>query len=71
MALVCKSLGDWYHDNQQYQQALECYKDEAKAFERLGNRLETAKAHRMVGEMFMLLEQFEDALKHELIYLSK
>lgn len=71
MALACKSLGDYYHEHQQYAQALECYQEEAAAFERLSNRLETSKAHRMIGEMYMLLEKFDDALKHELIYLSE
>lgn len=71
LALACKSLGDYYHESQQYAKALESYQEEAAAFERLGDRLETSKAHRMIGEMFMLLEQFDDALKHELIYLSK
>lgn len=69
--MACKNLGDYYQENQQYAKALECYQEEAAAFERLGNRLETSKAHRMIGEMFMLLEQFDDALKHELIYLSE
>lgn len=72
IAVTSKSLGDWYHEHQKYQQALDCYIDEAKAYEQLGiNKLEIAKANRMIGEMFMLLENFDDALKHELIYLSK
>lgn len=71
LAVACNSLGDWYHENQQYENALECYKEEAKAYEKLGKRLEKSRAHRMIGEICMLLEQFEDALKHELIYLSE
>lgn len=69
--MACKSLGDYYHEHQQYEQALECYQEEAAAFDRLKKRLETSKAHRMIGEMFMLLEKFDNALKHELIYLSE
>lgn len=71
LAVAYKNLGDWYHENQQYENALECYQEEADVYESLGKRLEKAKAHRMVGEMYMLLEKFEDALKHELIYLCK
>lgn len=71
LAVVCKSLGDWYHENQQYDKALECYKEEADVHQSLGNNLEKAKAHRMIGEMFMLLENYDEALKHEQIYLSK
>lgn len=71
LAQACKSLGDWYHENHQYEKALECYKEEAKVYESMGKRFEKSKAHRMIGEMYMLLENFDDALKHELIYLSK
>lgn len=70
LAVACKNLGDWYHENQQYENALECYKEEAKAYELLGKRMEKSKAHRMIGEMYMLLENFDEALKHELVYLS-
>lgn len=71
LAVAHKNLGDWYHENQQYEKALECYKDEANVYESMGKRLEKAKAHRMIGEMYMLLEQFDDALKYELSYLSE
>lgn len=71
LALACKNLGDCYHENHQYEKALECYKEEAKVYESLSKRLENSKAHRMIGEMYMLLEQFENALKHELVYLSQ
>lgn len=71
LAVACKNLGDWYHENQQYENALECYKEEANAYELLGKRLEKSKAHRMIGEMYMLLEKFDKALEHELVYLSK
>lgn len=71
LAVACKNLGDCYHENQQYEKALECYKEEAAVYESLGQRFEKSKAHRMIGEMYMLLENFDDALKHELIYLSK
>lgn len=70
LAAACKSLGDWYHENQEYEKALECYNEEAGVHKSLGNRLENSKAHRMIGEMYMLLEKFDEALKHELIYLS-
>lgn len=70
LVVVCKNLGDLYHEHQQYEQALECYKEEANTYEILGKRLEKSKAHRMIGEMYMLLENFDEALKHELIYLS-
>lgn len=71
LAVACHNLGDWYQENQKYENALNCYRDEAAAYEELGKRIERARAHRMIGEMFMLLENFEKALEHELIYLSE
>lgn len=70
LAVVCKNLGDLYHENQQYEDALQCYKEEAEVYETMGKRFEKSKAYRMIGEMYMLLENFDEALKHELIYLS-
>lgn len=71
LAIAYKNLGDWYHENQQFENALGCYKEEAGVYDSLGKRLEKARAHRMIGEMCMLLENFDDALEHELIYLSE
>lgn len=70
LATVCKNLGDYYHENQQYENALDAYSEEATFYERLGKDMEKARAHRMVGEMYMLLENFDDAMKHEKIYLG-
>lgn len=71
LAVACNNLGDWYQDNQDYENALKCYREEAAAYDDLGKPMERARAHRMIGEMFMLLENFEKALEHELIYLSE
>ena len=64
------NLGNFYHENRQYEKALIEYKDEAKAYKNLGKELDEAKSHRMIGEMHMLLGEFEEALNHEKIYLS-
>lgn len=71
LAVACHNLGDWYQENQDYENALNSYREEAAAYDDLGMRIERARAHRMIGEMFMLLENFEKALEHELIYLSE
>lgn len=70
MAVVCKSLGDYYHENQKFENALDAYTEEARSYERLGKMMEKARAHRMIGEMYMLLENFDDAMKHEKMYLG-
>lgn len=71
LATVCKNLGDYYHENQQLENALDAYTEEANAYGRLGKVMEKARAHRMIGEMYMLLENFGDAMKHEKIFLCK
>lgn len=71
LAVACHNLGNLYQENQDYENALANYREEATAYEELQMRMEEARAHRMIGEMFMLLDDFEKALDHELIYLSK
>lgn len=71
LALACKNLGNWYHENQDYNKALENYREEAEAYQILGKPMEKAIAHRMIGEVYMLLEDFDQALQHERIYLSE
>lgn len=71
LAIACKNIGDFYHENQQYDKALDEYTEEARVYERLGKNMENARAHRMIGEMYMLLENFNDAIKHEELYLGK
>lgn len=70
LAVTCNSLGDHYHENQQYENALDAYTEEARSYERLKKPMDKARAHRMIGEIYMLLENFDDALKHEKIYLG-
>lgn len=71
LAIACKNIGDFHHENQQYENALDAYTEEARIYERLGKNMEKARAHRMIGEMYMLLENFNDAIEHEQIYLGK
>lgn len=71
LAVACHNLGDWYQENQDYENALHSYKEEAATYGDLGMRIERARAHRMIGEMFMLQENFDKALEHELVYLSE
>lgn len=46
------------------------FKDEANKYEELGNKMEKAKSHRMIGEMHMLMGEFTKALQNEMIYLN-
>lgn len=71
LAVACHNLGSWYQENQEYEDALKNYREEAGIYAALSKRMEEARAHRMVGEVFMLLGDYEKALQHELIYLSE
>lgn len=71
LAQVCRKLGDMYAENQKYHDALDHYREETKAYGNLKMPLDAARANRMMGEMYMLLENFDEALKHGLNYLSE
>lgn len=60
-----------YAENQKYHDALEHYREEAKAFGSLKLPLDAARANRMMSEMYMHIENFDEALKYGLKYLSE
>lgn len=71
MAQTCNHLGDFYNQQGRYQCAVKEYEEEAILYSKLGKQLEMAKAHRMVGEMYMLLSDFDNAKSQINTYLSK
>lgn len=64
-------LGEYYNGNGKFDKALPEFKEAAKIFKDLGKNLQMATAQRMVGEMYMLMDQFDQALKYVNAYLSK
>lgn len=71
LAMACNWLGDFYNQQGRYQNAVKEYQEEANIYGRMGKKLEMAKAHRMIGEMYMLLCEFNRANEHINDYLSK
>lgn len=71
VAISCKQLGDYYNECGKYNEAANEYKEEATIYASMGKELETAKAKRMLGEMFMLLLDYDAAKDHINDYLSK
>ncbi|XP_055384111.1 tonsoku-like protein [Condylostylus longicornis] len=73
IAEACNNLGDFYNQSGRYLEAAKEYEEEALLYEKLGTNfvLPKSKAHRMVGEMFMLLSEFENALKYVNLYLKQ
>ncbi|XP_061393447.1 tonsoku-like protein [Musca vetustissima] len=61
LAQTCNHLGDFYNQQGRYQNAVKEYEEEAILYSKMGKQLEMAKAHRMVGEMYMLLSDFDNA----------
>ncbi|XP_023293316.2 tonsoku-like protein [Lucilia cuprina] len=70
LAIACNNLGDFYNQQGRYQNAVKEYQEEASIYARMGKKLETAKAHRMVGEMYMLLCEFDHGKEHINDYLK-
>lgn len=71
MAISCNQLGDFYNQQGKYNEAVKEYKQEAQIYTSMGKELETAKAKRMVGEMFTLLCDYDAAKDHINDYLSE
>ncbi|XP_062553692.1 tonsoku-like protein [Armigeres subalbatus] len=70
LAETCRKLGDLYCDRGEHLKALNEYKLVAKAFHNLKMPMDVGRANRLVGEMFMLLDEFEKALQYEKVYLD-
>ncbi|CAH4028837.1 unnamed protein product [Pieris brassicae] len=64
-AEACNDLATYYYKNTRYSDALDEYKNEAAVCKELGLRMEWGTCNRMIGEMFMLLAEFDKALKYE------
>lgn len=65
LAEACNDLATFYYKHNRYDDALEEYKHEAGICKDLGLRLEWATCNRMIGEMYMLMAEFDKALKYE------
>lgn len=70
LAQACKNLGDYYTQEGDYKKALKEYRQEADIHNRSKNKLKHAVANRWIGESYMALEEFDEALKHVETYLS-
>jgi tetratricopeptide (TPR) repeat protein len=55
---------------EQYEKAVEEFKEASEIFRRNKMKMDEAKTHRFWGEALLLLRQYKEALKHENIYLK-
>ncbi|XP_060802573.1 tonsoku-like protein [Amyelois transitella] len=70
LAEACNDLATFYYKHNRYSDALEEYKNEASITKELGLKLEWGTCNRMIGEMYMLMAEFEKALKYEERHLA-
>ncbi|EDW40606.1 GM24993 [Drosophila sechellia] len=70
VAVSCNQLGDFYNQHGKYTDAVREYVQEAQIYASMGKELETAKAKRMVGEMYTLLCDYDAAKDHINDYLK-
>ncbi|XP_035784700.1 tonsoku-like protein [Anopheles albimanus] len=69
LAETCERLGELYKEREEHQRALNEYKLAAKAYEKLNRRMERGLAFRMIGEMYLMLGQFKEALQNVQAYM--
>ncbi|XP_063382703.1 tonsoku-like protein [Cydia fagiglandana] len=69
-AEACNDLATYYYKKNRYADALDEYRTEASVCKELGLRMEWGTCNRMIGEMYMLLAEFDKALKYEKRHLA-
>ncbi|XP_047026936.1 tonsoku-like protein [Helicoverpa zea] len=70
LAEAYNDLASFYYKHNRYNDALDEYKSEAAICKELGLRMEWGTCNRMIGEMYMLLAEFDKALKYEERHLA-
>lgn len=70
LAEIVKELGDVYFENSKYEEALQEYTQQLEICNILGDKLNIAIAHRMIGEIHVNIGTYEEALNHQNLYLE-
>lgn len=71
LSQVSKELGDMYFETGRLKDALLEYNDQLNACEALSEKLNCAIAHRMIGEVYASLGDYDEALTHQMLHLGK
>ncbi|XP_052859666.1 tonsoku-like protein [Anopheles cruzii] len=69
LAETCQRLGELYQEREEHQRALNEFKLAAKAYDKLDRRMDRGLAYRMVGEMYLMMGQFKEALQNVQAYM--
>lgn len=70
LAEITKTLGDMYFESEQPTKALQEYTEQLNICENLQDKLNSAIAHRMIGEVHASLGDYERALIHQNLHLE-
>lgn len=67
---MCNKLGNHYMHESKYQNALGEFRQESNIYQALDKKMDHGRANRMIGEVYVLMGKYKDALKHEDLYLK-
>ncbi|KAL6261180.1 hypothetical protein P5V15_008704 [Pogonomyrmex californicus] len=70
LAEITETLAGMYFENERLKEALREYKEQLNVCEELQDKLRCAIAHRMIGEVYAKLGDYEQALMHQNLYLE-
>jgi tetratricopeptide (TPR) repeat protein len=67
---ACNKLGNYFMNANQLDNALTQFKEESSIHKKLNRKIDFAKANRLIGEVYMSMGRYKDALTHEDVYLK-
>lgn len=70
MADSCNKLGNFYVSKSDLTRALREFKEESSIYKDVGKKMDYGRANRMIGEVYILMENYAEALKHEELFLK-
>ena len=70
LADSCHKLGDFYVSKFDLSRALREFQEESSIYQDEGKKMDYGRANRMIGEVFILMEKYAEALKHEELFLK-
>lgn len=71
LATACIDLGTYYFRTGKYESAIEEFLVVAKLYKETGQKMEYGSAHRMIGQAYTEIREFDKALEHQGIHLSE
>jgi tetratricopeptide (TPR) repeat protein len=71
LAEMCNKLGNYLVSEQKFDDALKEFQEESLVWSQLNRQMDFGRAARMIGEVYLRMERYKDALRHENIYLKQ